>query len=282
MDNQTRRDFIKVTAFGLAGAASTTIASSANPINHRKSYPEVPFELGIASYTFRHFSLEDTLKMSQRVAIKHITLKSMHLPLDSTKEEIQIAVQKIKESGINLYGCGVVYMENEEQVNQAFNYAQAAGMKIIIGVPGHELLPLVEKKVKEYDIKLAIHNHGPGDERYPSPESAYEKIRNMDPRMGLCIDIGHTQRIGINPSESAEKYFDRLHDIHIKDESEASPEGKTVEIGRGVIDVPEFLRTLIKLGYNGKVSFEFEKDEEDPLPGLAESIGYVRGVLDMI
>ena len=173
-------------------------------------------------------------------------------------------------------------MKNEDEVHRAFHYAQTAGMNIIIGVPNHELLKLVEKKVREYDMKLAIHNHGPGDTLYPSPQSAYEKIKDMDPRMGLCIDIGHAKRIGIDPSVAAEMFSDRLHDVHIKDVSEASKEGYTVEIGRGVIDIPKFLRTLLAIHYTGTASFEFEKDEDDPLPGVAESLGYVKGVLSII
>ena len=100
--------------------------------------------------------------------------------------------------------------------------------------------------------------------------------------MGLCIDIGHTKRIGLDPTEDTERFADRLHDVHIKDVSAASEEGKTIEIGRGVIDIPRFLQTLLKINYTGTVAFEFEKDKEDPLPGVAESVGYVRGVLSVI
>ncbi|MCK4346796.1 MAG: sugar phosphate isomerase/epimerase, partial [Bacteroidales bacterium] len=203
-------------------------------------------------------------------------------PIDSSEAEIQAVVKKVQDAGITLYGGGVIYMKNEQEVNRAFEYARLAGMKVIIGVPEHHLLPLVEKKVKKYGIKLAIHNHGPGDERYPSPESAYEKIKDMDPGMGLCIDIGHTQRLGTDPSIPVEKYFDRVHDVHIKDVSSATKEGGTIEIGRGVIDIPGFLKVLIKKGYTGKIAFEFEKDADNPLPGLAESVGYVRGVLDTV
>jgi sugar phosphate isomerase/epimerase len=152
-------------------------------------------------------------------------------------------------------------------------------MDVIIGVPKPQLLGLVNKKVAQYDIKVAIHNHGPGDMVYPTPQSAYERIKDLDRRVGLCIDIGHTQRAGVDPSESAQKFADRLMDVHIKDVSEARAEGTTVEIGRGVIDIPRFIRTLQNIRYKGIVSFEFEKDERDPLPGVAESVGYVRGVL---
>ena len=250
--------------------------------NERNRENKLPFELGLASYSLREFTLDETLQMTIRLGLKNIAFKSMHLPLDSNEDQIKEVVLKVREAGLNLYGAGVIYMANEEEVNRAFEYAQTAGLKVIIGVPEHDLLPLVEKKVKAYDIKLAIHNHGPGDNRYPSPESAYEKIKNMDSRMGLCLDIGHTQRIGIDPGKAAIQFMDRLHDVHIKDVDKSAAEGRTVEIGRGIIDIPSFLTALNKGNYSGKVSFEYEKDGNDPLPGLAESVGYVRGCLDMI
>jgi sugar phosphate isomerase/epimerase len=98
----------------------------------------------------------------------------------------------------------------------------------------------------------------------------------------LCIDVGHTQRCGVDPSESTEKFADRVLDVHIKDVSAATEKGGTVEIGRGVIDIPKFLRVLLKIGYEKTASFEFEKDADDPLPGVAESVGYVRGALSAL
>ena len=280
-DKTTRREFFKTAGVGFAaGALAGVNCAGPEPTTIKDGYKRL--NLGMASYTFLKFSLEDTLEMTNRVGLKWIAFKSMHLPLESTEDEIKAVVAKVKEAGLELYGCGVVYMSNEDQVQQAFDYAKYAGMKVIIGVPEHNLLELVNKKVQEYDIKLAIHNHGPGDERYPSAQSAYEKIKDMDPRMGLCIDIGHTKRIGIDPSEDVEMFSDRLHDIHIKDVSEASAKGSAVEAGRGVIDIPKFLRTLLKINYSGVVSLEYEKDAGDPLPGAAESIGYFKGVLSVI
>ena len=128
-------------------------------------------------------------------------------------------------------------------------------------------------------MPVAIHNHGPDNPLFPTPQSAYERIASMDRRMGLCMDVGHTQRSGVDPSASAEKSFDRLLDIHIKDASEATAKGTTVEIGRGVIDIPKLIKTLKRLGYRGTLALEYEKDAKDPLPGSAESIGYLRGVI---
>jgi len=209
-------------------------------------------------------------------------LKSLHLPLESSADQIHQAAAKVKEAGLVLYGGGVIYMNSEAEVNRAFEYAKLAGMTIIVGVPKPQLLALVNKKVQQYDIQMAIHNHGPGDKVYPTPASAYERIKELDRRIGLCNDIGHTQRAGVDPSESAERFADRLLDVHIKDVSAAKPQGHTVEIGRGVIDIPKFVRTLLKIRYAGIVSFEYEKDENNPLPRLAESVGYVRGVLAAI
>ena len=242
----------------------------------------MPFQLGIASYTFREFSLEECIKMTKELDIPKLCLKSMHLPLNAGPEEIRKAADKVRAAGIDLYAGGVIYMNSAEAVENAFSYAGHAGMKIIVGVPAHELLELCNRKVKETGINLAIHNHGPGDKLYPTPESAYRLIRDMDPGMGLCVDIGHTVRIGEDPIADTARFMDRVHDIHIKDEDKAEASGKTCEIGHGVIDIPGFLNMLLEHKYDKVLSFEYEKDGKDPLGGLSESVGYVRGVLDVL
>jgi len=273
-----RRNFLKITSLGIAAASVPGLAtSSESKLQNSKS--EFGFQLGIASYSLREFSQEQALDMTLRCGINRIAFKSMHLPLDSNKETIAKAVALCKEKGIKLYGGGVIYMKTKAEVDQAFEYAKAAGMEMIIGVPNHELLEYVEGKVKEYDIKLAIHNHGPGDLVYPSAESAYVKIKNMDKRMGLCIDIGHTKRINRDPEQDVKDFFDRVFDVHIKDVTAATTEGKTCIIGRGVINFPSFLKSLIKLGYKGTLALEYEAESKDPLPGMMESFGYVRGIL---
>jgi sugar phosphate isomerase/epimerase len=282
IEEKTRRQFLKLVGEGTA--ASLAVVSGCSRTHAQQSRRAKPaskrlFHLGLASYTFRKFSLDQTLTMTRRLGLEYIALKSFHLPLESTQAEIKTVAARVKSAGLNLYGGGVIYMNSDAEVHRAFDYAKAAGMQVIIGVPKPELLGLVNTKVAQYDIKVAIHNHGPGDMVYPTPQSAYEKIKDLDRRVGLCIDIGHTERAGTDPSESAQKYADRLLDVHIKDVSEATAQGTTVEIGRGVIDIQRFISTLQNIRYTGIVSFEFEKDEQDPLPGLAESVGYVRGVL---
>ena len=278
----TRRNFLKSSGLILT-SSMVPMACKDQAKTNTEALPESKeIPLGIASYSFRKYSLEESISMSNRLGIKYLALKSMHMPLDWNSDQIKEAAGKVRQAGIELYGAGVIYMNSEEEVKQAFEYAKHAGMKVIIGVPKHELLDLTEEKIKNYDIKVAIHNHGPGDDLYPSPESVIEKIKNRDPRFGLCMDIGHTQRIGLDPAVESQKYMDRLLDVHRKDVTASTAEGETVEIGRGVIDIPAFLSVLIKNNYDGIVSFEYEKDEDDVLPGISESIGYVRGVLDTL
>lgn len=276
----SRRNFLTLSGAGLLASSFSGVSAFTNALSADPS--KFKFDLGIASYTFRKFTLEETLKMTKGLGISKIAFKAFHLSLDASDELIASTLEKCESAGIDLYGAGVVYMKNKEEVDNAFEYARKAKMKMIIGVPEHEFLPYVEEKVKEYDIKLAIHNHGPGDERYPSVESAYVLIKDMDPRMGICLDIGHTQRIKRDPVQDLVDYYDRIFDIHIKDVTASEHDGSTCEIGRGVIDIPAFLKAVINKKYAGVLGFEYEKDADDPLSGLAESVGYVRGVLAML
>ncbi|WP_425236379.1 sugar phosphate isomerase/epimerase family protein [Ulvibacterium sp.] len=281
---KSRRNFIKKVSAGIAGITTVTFPEMAKA-SGLKSIPnpqEVGLKLGVASYMLREFSMEEALDMTLRCGVDRITFKSMHLPLDSNKETIENAVALCKQKGIELYGAGVIYMKTKEEVDQAFSYAQTAGMKMIIGVPNHELLDYVEEKVKETDIKLAIHNHGPGDKLYSSPEDAYVKVLDRDSRMGLCIDIGHVHRIGRDPAADVAAFSDRVFDIHLKDVTAAKAEGETCIIGRGTIDFPTFLKTVQKLGYQGTLALEYEAEAKDPLPGMAESMGYVKGILSTL
>jgi sugar phosphate isomerase/epimerase len=274
-----RRQFLKVAG---ASAVACAAGSPRSAFAARPSEPAaaaVPFALGMASYTLRQFPVDQAIEMTKRLGLTRICFKDFHLKLDATPEVIADTVAKVKAAGLDLYAGGVIYMKTEAEVDRAFVYAKAAGFKMIVGVPTYDLLPYTNRKVQEYDMPVAIHNHGPDNPLFPTPQSAYERIASLDRRLGLCMDVGHTQRSGVDPAESAEKYFDRLFDIHIKDVSGSDAKGQTVEIGRGVIDIPKLIKTLARLGFKGTLALEYEKDAKDPLPGSAESIGYLRGVI---
>ncbi len=278
----SRNEFLKVIGVtATAGMASLTgFASAGKRISIAPV--EADLNLGIASYTLRKFNLDDVIKVSKRLGLTSVALKSMHMPLESPADKIRSTAETVRGAGLNLYGAGVIYMKTRQEADAAFEYAKYAGLEMIVGVPNHELLPQVNDLVKKYNIKLAIHNHGPGDDLYSSPDDVNARIKNLDKRIGFCIDIGHVVRIGQDPVPMLDKYKDRLYDMHMKDMDKAEADGKPVEIGRGVIDIPKVVKMLKKINYQGCVSFEYEKDADDPVPGLAESVGYVRGVMKMV
>jgi hypothetical protein len=275
---KSRRQFFKLAGTGiLAAGVSSVYASSGISAVARKS--EDLFTLGIAGYTFKEVTVEKSIEMMKKINVTNLSIKDFHMPMNSTQEQINSVLNKFKAAGINVYTVGVVYMKTEESVDQAFEYAKMAGVKMIVGAPEYKLLPYVEKKIKTYDIKLAIHNHGPDNPLYPNATDIWDHVKDLDPRIGICIDIGHTTRDGEDPSVDIKRYSKRIFDLHIKDVDKPLKEGKTVEIGRGMIDIPKVIATLRKIKYSGKCSLEFEKDMSDPLPGICESIGYFKGVM---
>ena len=275
---KSRRQFFKLAGTGILAAGVSSVYGSSR-INPLVSVPKDIFSLGMAGYTFKGLSIERTIEIMNYIGVNYLSVKDFHMPMDSTQEQINSVVGKFKAAGITVYTVGVVYMKTEAAVDQAFEYAKMAGVKMIVGAPEYSLLPYVEQKVKRYDIRLAIHNHGPDNPLYPNATDIWNHIKDLDSRMGICIDIGHTVRDGQDPSVDVERYATRIFDIHTKDVDAATKDGKTVETGRGIIDFPKFIATLRKTKYSGKCSLEFEKEMKDNLPGIAESIGYFKGVM---
>jgi len=275
---KSRRQFLKLAGTGVLAAGATSLhAYPVMPVSVDKA--KNTFTIGMAGYTFLRFNVEKTIEMMKRIGVTNLSLKDFHMPMNSTQEQISAVLDKFKSAGINVYTVGVVYMKTKESVDQAFEYAKMAGVKMIVGAPDYELLPYVEEKIRKYDFKLAIHNHGPDNPLYPNATDIWNHIKDLDARIGICIDIGHTTRDGQDPSADINKYKSRIYDIHIKDVDKPAKEGKTIEMGRGIIDIPKVVETLRKIKYAGSCSLEFEKDMNDPLPGISESIGYFKGVM---
>jgi len=274
----SRRKFLKLAGAGvLAAGASTLNASPVLSLSEDKQADT--FTIGMAGYTFREFTVEKTIEIMKRIGVTNLSLKDFHMPMNSTQDQINTVIGKFKSAGINVYTVGVVYMKTREAVDQAFEYAKMAGVKLIVGAPDYELLSYTEQKIRSYNFKLAIHNHGPDNPLYPNATDIWNHIKDLDARIGICIDIGHTTRDGQDPSVDILRYQSRIFDMHIKDVDKASKEGVTVEMGRGIIDIPKVVDTLRKIKYAGSCSLEFEKDMKDPIAGIAESIGYFRGVM---
>ncbi|MEN9686798.1 MAG: hypothetical protein RLZZ28_2584, partial [Bacteroidota bacterium] len=225
----SRRKFLQKSALGLAGSVVAPFLSKAannHTVSATGAMAANPLPVGIAGFTFARFDLEKSITMMKRVGITNLSVKEIHLPLNSSQEQINAAMAKFKDAGINVYTVGVIYMKTREAVDQAFAYAKKVGVPMIVGAPSYDVLDYAEEKVKEFDIKLAIHNHGPEDALYPGPKDVYDRIKNKDARMGLCIDIGHATRAGVALDKAVKEYKDRLFDLHIKDVSIAAKDGK--------------------------------------------------------
>ncbi len=280
---ETRRTFIQKGLLGVSAAAvmGSSIAQ-ANPKKAQETgYRNDRFDLGIAGYSFVHFGLDDSLAMMKRMDVHYLCIKDFHLPLTSTATEIAAFHEKLADSGVTGYAVGPIYMtKSKAEIDNAFEYAKRVGVRLIIGIPNKADLAYISDKTKEYDIRYAIHNHGPEDKLYPNASSIFELVKELDPRMGICFDMGHNMRDGQDPVRDVERYHQRIFDIHLKNVTSATKDGSTCELGRGVINIPEFVNMLREVGYDGKCSLEFEKDMKDPLAGLAESVGYFKGVVD--
>jgi inosose dehydratase len=278
----TRRHFLKLAGTGVLAAGVTSVFGM--PVE-QKSKPgktkkaEDLFGIGIAGYTFYQVPVERAMEIIKKVGVSNFSLKDVYMPMNSNQENITSVMTKFKDAGINVYTLGVIYMKSQQAVDQAFEYARMAGVKMIVGAPDYNLIPYVEKKVKEYDIRIAIHNHGPDNPLFPNATDIWNHIKDLDSRMGICLDIGHTTRDGQDPSVDLERYAKRIFDVHIKDVTKAAKDGATVEMGRGVIDIPKLVTVLRKIKFSGICSLEFEKDMKDPIAGIAESIGYFKGVI---
>jgi sugar phosphate isomerase/epimerase len=269
----TRRGFL-VAAAGIAGLS----AASATPVIENETGG---FKLGVASYSVRMFQRAQAIKLIKEVQTPYVSIKDMHLPYNSTAAEIAAGRKQFENAGLKIMSGGVIYLlkNDEADMRQYFEYAKACGMPMIICGPTHENVKLLEKLVREYDIKGAIHNHGPQDKNFPTPQSVLEVVKDLDPRVGLCIDLGHSTQAGVDVVKSIADAGPRLLDMHIKDLTDkASP----CDVGEGIIPIVACFKQLEKIGYTGCVNLEQDGDQSDvdaPLTGMLKSFAYMRGVL---
>ena len=238
-------------------------------------------KLGVASYSFRKFSREQAIQMTKALGTPYLNVKDFHLALTSTPEEIAAAKKKFAEKGIVLVGCGNISFSKDDpaDIRSKFEYAKQAGFPLIVCAPTHVTLPKLEKYVQEFNIKIAVHNHGPEDKNFPTPQSVLAVVKDMDPRCGLCVDVGHTSRTGVNVVESIAEAGPRLLDMHIKDLSDPAAKDSQVPVGEGKLPIPLVFGQLIKMKYRGSVNLEYEIQADDPLPGMRKSFAYMRQVL---
>ncbi|HTB97454.1 MAG TPA: sugar phosphate isomerase/epimerase [Terracidiphilus sp.] len=279
----SRRNFVRTTA--LAAAAGPCFAAT---VEATRTFPATdlgrpsPIKLGLASYTFRNFNRTQIITWMKQLNISGLNAKDVkdHLPMDPAAETQALA--DYEASGIHLHAAGTVYFpkDEDEDVRSKFEYCKRAGIKVIVaGDPTPATLPRIEKFVKEYDIKIAIHNHGPEDKLWPGPLDVYRDIRSLDPRIGCCIDVGHAARAGTDVPKAIRTIGPRVFDIHMKDLTDFSSRESQVSVGQGIMPIHDIFLALIAIRYAGWVDLEYEVHGDDPMPGVTESFAYMRGVL---
>ena len=237
--------------------------------------------LGVASYSLRKFTRAQVIEMVKALGTPYINLKSVHLPYELPPDDLAAARREIEAAGLQIVGGGTITFDedSDDGVRKYFEYAKAAGMPVIVATADPPILPRIERFAKQYDIKVAIHNHGPEDKRFPSPYDVLKHVRNMDPRMGLCIDIGHTVRTGTDVVRAVADAGPRLLDMHAKDLRDLTAKASQCIVGEGAIPIAEIFRQLEAMRFAGYVNLEYEIDADDPLPGMQRSFSYMRGVV---
>lgn len=276
-----RRTFLGLTTMATAAAAMPrAFAQTAQPTT---AAGNLPVRLGMCSYTFRNFDRAHLIGFLKQLGISTVNLKDAkdHLPSTSAADE-QKALDDYKAAGITPTAVGTVYFRKDEDadIREKFEYAKRAGVKVIVaGDPEPQVLPRLERFVKEYDIAIGVHNHGPEDKIWKSPLDVLKAVHGMDVRMGCCIDVGHTMRAGTDPVAAIRAAGPRLHDVHMKDLAERNVKESQVAVGRGLMPVRQIFTELARMRYPGYVDLEYEIHGDDPMPGVIESMAYMRGVM---
>jgi len=281
MKKISRRNFVRTSAL-LAAASTLPIARNAFGQLIEADGKPSPIKLGLASYTFRNFSRAQMITWMKQLNITGLNAKDAkdHLPMDATAEAQ--ALSDYEANGVHLHAAGAIYFQkdDDDDIRAKFEYCKRAGVKVIVaGDPAPATLPRVEKFVKEYDIKIAIHNHGPEDKIFPSPLDVLKFVKNMDPRMGCCIDVGHCVRAGTDVVEAIKAAGPRLFNMHMKDLTSFTSKESQVAVGDGKMPIREIFEALTQINYLGWVDLEYEVHRDDPMPGVSESFAYMRGVL---
>ena len=275
----SRRNFVRSSA--LVGAVCLGPGAAFAELSQAVA-GEAPIRLGIASYTFRNFSRAQMIGFLKTLNITGINAKDTkdHLPMAPDEEAKALA--DYAAAGIGLHAAGAIYFPKDEDddIRAKFEYCKRAGIRVIVaGDPTPATLPRIEKFVKEYDIRVAIHNHGPEDKVWPSPLDILKSLKGLDQRVGCCIDVGHTVRAGTDVIEAIHTAGPRLHNVHMKDLTSFDAKESQVAVGEGKMPVRGIFEALIKTKYKGWVDLEYEIHADDPMPGVIASFAYMRGVL---
>jgi inosose dehydratase len=285
-----RREALKVAALSalslpLIGVPSAPAAEANSSIKQAGRAPAL--KLGVASYSLAKLPVEGVIEVLKQLEINAVSLYKTHAPWETgTPEQCSAIVQQFKDAGITVTSTGMIDLPNDEAtVRKSLDNVRGAGLSTFCGwVKNTDSLPLVDKLAREYDLKVAIHNHGP-TEKLATGMDVWKAVQPYDQRVGLCLDVGHGFRAGEHAAETVRQCSSRLYEVHLRDTAATGggmKDPEPVVIGHGLVDFRSIIRALLEVKYGCQAEFEYEKKEENRVPGLAESAGYVRGMLAVL
>ena len=276
MFNATRRNFLsQATALAAASAipAGAALSTSADD-------PASPVRLGVASYSLRKFDRAQVIEMMKTLNAHLINLKDMHLPW-TPPEETKRAAEEFRKAGLTITGAGVIGFDkdDDEDMRKKFEYVKTAGIPLIIGMPSAAVLRAVVVD-RDFDVVLLDELlEAREDKNFPSPFDVLKAIKNLDPRIGLCVDAGHAVRAGADVQAAIRAAGPRALDMHIKDLTDFGSDNSGCPVGDGKMPIRAIFKALMDIKFKGQVMLEYEMDENNPLPGMVKSFAYMRGVL---
>jgi len=272
-----RREFLKTGMAGIAVAAlgGTAIAADDNG-------PYLGFKMGIQSYSLRDFKAEAALEHTKTLGLEFWESFPGHLPMTSVPKQIEAHKELVNKYGVTVVAYGVLgFNENENAAREKFEFAKAMGIKSLSADPKPDkaTFDLLDKLVAEYDIAIAIHNHGPGHQ-YNKISDVENVVKDRHPKIGACVDTGHYLRSDEDPVEAVQRLGKRVFGCHLKDVKTVEQDGKRQKqfkiAGEGDLNVVGLLKALKSLDYQYCLALEYEENSKNPMPDLEACLVHVR------
>ena len=269
----SRRQLLGVTAASLAATIGTprfSLAAATNGLN-----------LGIQLYSLRGYKVDEALKHAKSLGFTHVEFYSGMLGTNASKEEIASIKKQVSDLGLTISAHGVNGFNKNADANRAiFEFAKSAGIGTLSADPDPDSFANLDELVKEFDIKVAIHNHGPRH-RYNKALDVLHAIEGHDERIGACADLGHYIRSGEKPVEVIRAFKGRLYGIHLKDFATMEDNAKGVILGAGHLNCLEVFQALKNVGFpaDGALSLEYEENESNPLDDIRQCAAVAREAL---
>ncbi len=266
----SRRKFLQVAATTTAALGTRSLARADESAHDRFA----GFRVGMQSYTLRDFKIDRALQEIKNLGLHDVELFDAHFPVKSSDGDIEAMKSKTRALGITMRGHGVNPFTKDHEANRRwFEFAKKAGIKNISADPREDAFDSLDRLVEEYQIRIAIHNHGPGA-RYDKIVDVLNAIKGHNPLIGACADLGHYIRSGEDPVRAITLFEGRLYGIHLKDFAEQKKATKGVILGRGHLDVVGVFKALKKVNFpeDGELSLEYEENPQDPLPDVRECL----------